>query len=88
MKKCLLFIILFITIISNINVYGNDLNLNCSSDILIDGESGRVLYDNNMNKKIYPASLTKLLTALTVLDLGSLDDILIVDDETPFEIDG
>jgi D-alanyl-D-alanine carboxypeptidase (penicillin-binding protein 5/6) len=38
--------------------------------------------------KIYPASLTKLLTALTVLDLGELDDTLIVDENTPYEIDG
>jgi D-alanyl-D-alanine carboxypeptidase (penicillin-binding protein 5/6) len=38
--------------------------------------------------KIYPASLTKLLTALTVLDLGELDDTLIVDENTPYEVDG
>ncbi len=88
MKKCLLFIILFITIISNINVYGDDLNLNCSSNILIDADYGRVLYGKNINKKVYPASLTKLLTALTVLDLGDLEDVLTVDENTPYEIDG
>jgi len=87
MKKCLLFIILFITIISNKNIYA-DLSLSCSSDILIDAESGRVLYGHQENKKIYPASLTKLLTALTALDLGDLDDILIVDEKTPYEVDG
>src|SRR6056297_1352259 len=87
MKKCLLFIILFIIIISNKNIYA-DLSLECSSDILIDAETGRVLYGNNENKKIYPASLTKLLTALTALELGELDDVLVVDDETPFEVDG
>jgi D-alanyl-D-alanine carboxypeptidase (penicillin-binding protein 5/6) len=41
-----------------------------------------------MDKEIYPASLTKLLTALTVLDLGELDDVLTVDEKTPYEIDG
>jgi len=87
MKKCLFFIILFITIISNKNIYA-DLSLSCSSDILIDAESGRVLYGYQENKKIYPASLTKLLTALTALDLGDLDDILIVDEKTPYEVDG
>jgi len=87
MKKCLLFIILFIAIISNKNIYA-DLNLNCSSDILIDADSGRVLYGYQENKKIYPASLTKLLTALTALELGNLDDILIVDERTPYEVDG
>ncbi|MDW7668198.1 MAG: D-alanyl-D-alanine carboxypeptidase family protein [Bacillota bacterium] len=87
MKKCLLFIILFITIISNKNIYA-DLSLDCKSDILIDAESGRVLYGNNENKIIYPASLTKLLTALTVVEIGDLDDILVVDDDTPYEVDG
>src|SRR6056297_709368 len=87
MKKCLFFIILFITIISNKNIYA-DLSLSCSSNILIDAESGRVLYGYQENKKIYPASLTKLLTALTALELGNLDDILIVDERTPYEVDG
>ncbi len=87
MKKCLLFIILFMTIISNRNIYA-DLSLECRSDILIDVESGRVLYGHNENIKIYPASLTKLLTALTAIELGELDDVLIVDDETPYEVDG
>ncbi len=87
MKKCLLFIILFITIISNRNIYA-DLSLECKSNILIDAESGRVLYGNNENRKIYPASLTKLLTALTAIELGDLDDVLVVDDETPYEVDG
>jgi D-alanyl-D-alanine carboxypeptidase (penicillin-binding protein 5/6) len=75
------------TIISNRNIYAT-ITLDCSSDILIDAESGRILYGHNENRKIYPASLTKLLTALTVLDLGELDDTLIVDENTPYEVDG
>ncbi len=34
----------------------------------------RVLYERNAHKKLYPASTTKLLTALVVLDKLSLDD--------------
>ncbi|MBG0765417.1 MAG: D-alanyl-D-alanine carboxypeptidase, partial [Tissierellales bacterium] len=87
MKKCLLFIILFMTIISNRNIYATP-TLDCTSDILIDADSGRILHGHKENMKIYPASLTKLLTALTVLDLGELDDTLIVDENTPYEVDG
>ena len=36
--------------------------------ILIDGKSGNVLYEVNSEKKMYPASTTKVMTALVALD--------------------
>ncbi len=36
--------------------------------ILIDGASGNVLYEVNSQKKMYPASTTKVMTALVALD--------------------
>lgn len=45
---------------------------------VMDADSGIVLYDFNAKKKMYPASLTKIMTAIIVLDkLGdSLDDMV------------
>lgn len=37
--------------------------------ILIDGKTGECLYEKNADKKGYPASTTKIITALTVLDI-------------------
>ena len=37
---------------------------------------------------MYPASLTKIMTAILALELGELTDVITVDDDTPFEIDG
>lgn len=41
--------------------------------ILIDGESGRVLYAKNAHQQLPQASLTKIMTALLVLEEGDLD---------------
>ncbi len=37
--------------------------------ILIDGKSGEVLYEKNADEKGYPASTTKIMTALVTLDI-------------------
>lgn len=37
--------------------------------ILIDGKTGEVLYEKNANEKGYPASTTKIMTALVALDI-------------------
>ncbi len=49
--------------------------------ILIDGTSGAVLYEKNADKKMYPASTTKIATAMVALDAvaageASLDDMV------------
>ena len=36
--------------------------------VLIDADSGRVLYEKNADKRLYPASTTKIMTALIALE--------------------
>lgn len=49
--------------------------------ILIDEVTGKVLYAKNKDKHFYPASTTKILTALLAIENGDLDDIVIVSQE-------
>ena len=42
--------------------------------VVMDANSGKVLYSQNPDKKIYPASTVKLMTALVVLDHCSLSE--------------
>ena len=42
--------------------------------VLMDAASGEVLYDKNADQKMYPASITKLMTLLLTLEKGSLSD--------------
>ncbi len=49
--------------------------------VVIEQSSKRVLYDEGMNEKCYPASTTKVLTALCVLENLPLDKIITVPKE-------
>ncbi len=48
--------------------------INGSSSVLIEAQSGRILYSNNPNKKLPIASTTKIMTALIALEHGRLDE--------------
>ncbi len=57
----------------------NSLNLESGAAILIEQNSGKVLYEHNIHEKLRPASVTKVMTILLImeaLDSGriSLDD--------------
>ncbi|HVI41986.1 MAG TPA: D-alanyl-D-alanine carboxypeptidase family protein [Anaerovoracaceae bacterium] len=41
--------------------------------ILIEANSGEVLYEKNAEEKAYPASITKIMTALLAIENGTLD---------------
>jgi len=42
--------------------------------LLIDSDSGQILYQKNVNRKMFPASTTKIMTTLLALENSSLDD--------------
>ena len=46
----------------------NPLNLTCGGAILIEQNSGKVLYDYNMHEKLSPASVTKVMTILLIME--------------------
>ena len=52
--------------------------------VLIDLSTGQVLYDKQMNKQKFPASTTKVMTALLTLENLDLSEKVIIDAETPF----
>ncbi len=50
------------------NDTSNPLNLDCESAILIEQKSGQILYSYNMHKKLRPASVTKLMSILLIME--------------------
>lgn len=44
------------------------------SALLMDMASGRVLYSKNLDERVYPASTTKIMTAILALEMGNMDD--------------
>jgi serine-type D-Ala-D-Ala carboxypeptidase (penicillin-binding protein 5/6) len=57
---------------------GQDLPLAAQSAALVDSYSGEFLYTKNPDAKQYPASSTKILTALIVIEAGNLDQLVTV----------
>lgn len=49
-------------------------SLTSSSAVLMDADTGLVLYNKNMTDKHYPASITKIMTTLLAIENCSLDD--------------
>lgn len=47
--------------------------LSSSHALLVEAQSGSVIMSKNSNKKLYPASMTKVMTALVAIEL--LDDL-------------
>lgn len=51
--------------------------LYCNNNILIDAESGNILYEKNGYSKIYPASTTKVMTAILILENLPLNENIV-----------
>ena len=75
MKKIILLLIMFILI--PIKVQG----ISASSAIVMDLNSGRVLYKNNINEQRLIASTTKIMTCLVAVRYGNLNQKVIVDED-------
>ena len=44
--------------------------------ILIDANTGKIIYEKQSKKRMYPASTTKMMTAILTLENCKLDDIV------------
>lgn len=44
--------------------------------LLMDMNSGRLLYGKNIDEKLYPASITKIMTGIIALETGNLEDVV------------
>lgn len=51
-------------------------SIEADGGILMDADTGTILYGKNMDQPYYPASITKILTAMIVLEQCSLDEIV------------
>lgn len=67
-----------LTIVTKDDNTGGDDELTAGASLLVDRTDNRVLYADHVYDKLYPASLTKLLTALVVLKYGELTDMVTI----------
>ncbi|MBS6116147.1 D-alanyl-D-alanine carboxypeptidase [Thomasclavelia spiroformis] len=69
MKKLLIFLLIISLLpITNLQAIENDITPNASGAILIDADSKQILYDKNADKKLFPASTTKIMTMIIMFE--------------------
>lgn len=79
-NKLILYILTILIVIAFSNFY-NKVDLVAKSALLIDSETNNIIYSKKSTSRMYPASTTKILTAITALDYLDLNEIVYVDNE-------
>lgn len=54
--------------------------------ILMDIDTGVILYSKNIHEQLYPASTTKILTCLLAMEQGNLDDMVTFSSDAVFSV--
>lgn len=70
MKKILLFTVISLLLMFSINLKAKaeELTPSATSSILIEASTGEILYEKNIHQKLAPASMTKIMTMLLVIE--------------------
>ena len=64
------------------NLFTEIPTISAESTIVIDKESAAILFSQNPDKQLYPASITKVMTALVALEKLNLDQIVTISEES------
>ena len=64
--------------------YGEEFSISGDSAILIDKDTSSIIFEKNSDKKQFPSSLVKILTAIVVIENCNLDDDVTIDTKSPF----
>lgn len=82
MSKLVSFFIVLTLILSNQAIANaaekQSSEIKSEAAVLVDSETGAILYSKNSNERLYPASLTKIATAIYAIENGNVDDIVTV----------
>ena len=62
-------------------------NVYAEAAIVMEASTGLILYEKNMNETYYPASITKILSALLVIENTSLGDVVTFSRDSVFNIE-
>ena len=70
----IIFVSLIINFVFGLKVFADEPSINAKSAISVEVSTGKVVYEKNAHEKMYPASTTKVMTALLVLENCNLDE--------------
>lgn len=67
-------------VIATVAKADSQLNINSQSVVLIEGSTGTIIYDKNMDEKLRPASITKIMTLLLIFEAIDSGQIKLMDE--------
>jgi len=78
MKKRIIifFLVIFIWVGLSTPLWANEPKITAHAAVLIDADTGKILYSKNHLEPRPPASITKILTAIIGIEKGNLEDIV------------
>jgi D-alanyl-D-alanine carboxypeptidase (penicillin-binding protein 5/6) len=82
LKRKLCFLSIFLFLVLTLHIFNSPVlarglpQLSARSAVLIDVETGQVLYNKHMHLKSFPASLTKVLTTIIALEEGNPQELV------------
>ena len=85
--------VLSIFLLSSVLAFGSYIDTDAKTAVVIDGTTGKVLFEKNKDEKTFPASMTKIMTTLIVFEklsngTLSLDDTFLVSERAWKEREG
>lgn len=90
MRRIVIFVFIIVLTVFSMPVYGTEEGtseekappaVSAQTAIMVEANSGEVLYEKNADQKAYPASITKIITALLAIENGTLDKKVKVSDK-------
>lgn len=80
--KIILLSLIFAIIFSFYSFANEDiLNITGEAGLVADEDFGAILYGKNIHEKLFPASTTKIMTAILILENSNLSDVVKIDEE-------
>lgn len=76
-RKIFCFLAMFFILLNNF-CFAVEPNITSGSALLVEESTGKILYEKNAYEKMYPASTTKIMTAILVLENCNLNDMATV----------
>ncbi|HCT64608.1 MAG TPA: D-alanyl-D-alanine carboxypeptidase [Lachnospiraceae bacterium] len=83
----LIIFILQITITTNAQPVDSTFEVASPSAILINAKTGQILFEKNIHERMYPASITKIMTATLALEKGNLQSKVIMSHHAVYDIE-
>lgn len=76
-KKLIIIILLVILSLYSTNIFAStdDVNTYSPTCLLMESKTGKIIYEKNGYEKMYPASTTKIMTAILALENCELTDV-------------